>query len=211
MRNLGGKPLIQWTIEAAQKSGAFGGIIVSSDSEETLNLARDLGCLTHKRPDDLATSRATIFDVCKDFLQGLTTAPNSFAVLIPTSPLRTAQDIHNAVELFNSSEAKCVMSVCEFEYPPQWALELSTGLGFKDLLIPSDHDNINTKRQDLYPSYRHDGSIIICDIKEFLHRKDWHEMWTVIPYVMPRERAVDIDEPIDFKWAEFLLGETSGS
>jgi len=177
MVDLGGKPLISYTIEAAKESGAFDAIIVTSDSDEVLELAKDLGCIAYERPEELATSRATVFDVCKDVIITISkwslSVPDSFAVLLPTSPLRTAYDIHEAVKLFNGSEAECVLSACEFEYPPDWALSLSSdeSLNWKATLIPSDYENIDTKRQDLHPQYKHDGSIIVCDTKEFFTEK----------------------------------------
>ena len=199
MVNLGGKPLVQWTVEAARDSGVFDIIVVSSDSDEILELGVSLGCVAYKRSDALATSRARIFDVCVEAVEQFPC--DSFAMLSPTSPFRGEAEIQYAYTEFSHLPIDCLMSATEYEYPPQWALTYD---GHK--LRPTYREVYQIKRQDLLMLCKHDGSMIMCKADKFLEVDDWIEMETV-PFYLPREKAVDIDEPIDLKWAEFLLGE----
>jgi CMP-N-acetylneuraminic acid synthetase len=205
---LNGAPLIQYTIDAAKESNCFDHIWITS---EDYNLLKRIPEDTegHLRPQSLATPTATVFDVCKDLLgvYGTTSKrhdfgliPESFAVLLPTSPLRTVDDIQQAVKLFNESGCESVMSVTELDHPPEHALRTCDCGKLHSL------PTIGKKRQELTPKYRHDGSIIICDTEAFLQVDDFYDLDTV-PLEIPRERAVDINTMADWDYCEWLMGE----
>jgi len=197
MKLLAGKPLIQWTIEAAQKSVNITGIIISTDDKD---FPKHSNYSVHLRRPELATDTATVFDVCKDILSSpLPFRTDQFVLLLPTSPLRTSSDIDSAYSKLWSSNADCLMSISEYEYPPQWALTIE-----QCKLWPRDEE-FESKRQDLTPTYKHDGSIIMAKTKPFLKADDWLDL-NPIPFLTDPNRSIDIDNEMNFKFAEFLLG-----
>src|SRR5690554_4330901 len=124
---LAGKPLICWTIEAALATGLDARIMVSSDDEEILDIARQYasrGVIAYRRPDELATDTASTVDVVMDAInaekvQGC--APGTVILLQPTSPLRTAEDIQAAWHVYQQGGYKeTVVSVCEVDHPTAW-------------------------------------------------------------------------------------------
>jgi len=202
MRLLCRKPLVQWTIEAALKSEVFTDVIVSSEDEATLALAQKLGARPFKRSPELASHTATTWQVCKEVLEFI--KADSFALLLPTSPFRTSQDIENACGVFESPDVSCLLSVSEFDYPPQWALVVEG-----DRVRPVNFATIGKIRQELAKWYKHDGSIIMAKTEAFLKAGDWVEMQP-IPWFTPEGQNIDLDTLEDFKRAEYLCFEDGG-
>ena len=88
MLDLAGKPLIAWTIEAGLKSKYIDKVIVTSDDDEILDIAKQYGSDTIKRPDKLASDTATSFDAIKHTIDNV--EKYDYIILLqPTSPLRT--------------------------------------------------------------------------------------------------------------------------
>ncbi len=197
MKPLNGKPMLQYTIEAAMKSNCFNLVFVSSENEEICSLADKLGATGYLRDKELSSDTATVNQVLKDVLDSFKT--ESFAVLLPTSPLRTAEDIKEAYNQFTESKVDCLMSVIPIEYPHEWSLKVSNGG-----LMPFDKEGYSTIRQKLEPTYKHDGSIIMCKAELFLKSKDWIDMMPM-PYYSDKYRAVDVNTELDFKLAELLM------
>jgi len=200
---LAGKPLLAYTIEEALKSNIFGVVCVSSEDDEVLKFARAYGThLALKRPLELATDRAQVKHVCKYLLEYFAaqgSAYAEFAVLLPTNPLRTDQDIQAAYEIFKREDANYVMSLVPYSHPPQRAVCVTDGyvkpyFGFQYI----------KQAQLLDTLYRHDGSITFAKTEAFLREGEFYGT-KVVPYFIPQERSVDIDSPQDLAWAEFLL------
>lgn len=125
-----------------------------------------------------------------------------FGVLLPTNPLRTAQDIKAAYEIFNRHDANYVMSLVPFSHPPQRAVWIAN-----KHVEPYFGLQYMKQTQLLDTLYRHDGSIIFCKTNIFLKEKEFYGS-KVFPYFLPPERSVDIDNTIDLAWAEFILTKT---
>ncbi|NEP42096.1 MAG: acylneuraminate cytidylyltransferase family protein, partial [Okeania sp. SIO2H7] len=110
---LAGKPLLAYAIEAAIESNVFEQVCVSSEDEEILEIASVYGAdLPLRRPQELSTDRSQVKQVCTYLLEELTAKGriyNEFAVLLATSPLRTAEDIKAAYELFKNENANYVI------------------------------------------------------------------------------------------------------
>ncbi len=194
---LNGRPLLDYTIIAAHGSKMFKEVWVSSENLELLQALPE-GVKRHLRPSYLASSTASVVSVCKDALRALDVRfIESFAVLLPTSPLRSVDDIQQAVKLYQESKTECVMSVTETDAPEYVLTVCERGR------LHAGPD-IAKKRQELEPSYKHDGSIIICKTEAFLAVNDFYDLDT-IPLIIPRERAVDINEQADWDYAEYLL------
>lgn len=204
---LNGKPLIVYTIESAIKSKIFDKIIVSTDSPKIAEVAKKYGAdVPFMRPKELATDEASLVDVVLHALQFLIEKGERydyFALLQPTSPLRTAGDIVNAVNLLLEKDANSVVSVCEVECTPLWANILPSDLSLEGFI----KDEVKGKRrQDLPQFYRLNGAIYLASVDYFLREKDWFKEKSYA-YIMPRERSIDIDDHIDLKLAEILIEE----
>lgn len=200
---LANKPLVAYAIEAALESNIFDKVCVSSEDNEILDISRQYGAtLILKRKTELASDTAQVRHVCTSILKDLSTEGQSyseFAVLLVTNPFRTADDIKNAYDIFKSKNANCVMSLVPYSHPPQRAVWVPHGnvepyFGLKYM----------KQTQLLDTLYRHDGSIIFAKTKTFLKEREFYGT-KVVPYFISVNRSVDIDNPIDLAWAEFLF------
>lgn len=199
--DLCGKPLIAWSIESALKSKYISKIIVSSDDEEILNIAKEYKADFIKRPDELASDTATTFDALKHTLENV--EKYDYVVLLqPTSPLRTEKHINEAIELLEEKNADAIISVCEMEHSVLWSNTLDENLDMSNFL--SD-EVLNKRSQDLPKYYRLNGAIYICKIDKFLQNRGFFLKDKVFAYIMDKKDSVDIDEEIDFKLAQFCL------
>jgi len=201
---LAGKSLLVYAIETALESNLFDRICVSSDDEGVLEIARKYGTTSAlKRPAELATDNIQVKHVCRYILdyfkknKGINYA--EFGLLLPTNPLRDTNDIRKAYKIFKKKDADCIMSLVPYTHPPQRAVWVN-GKYAK----PYFGLKYMKQTQLLVTLYRHDGSIIFCKSDTFLKEGEFYSD-RVIPYFIPIERSVDIDTPLDLKWAEFLL------
>ena len=165
--DLCGKPLIAWSIEAALKSKYISKVIVSSDDEEILNIAKEYKADFIKRPDELASDTATTFDALKHTLENV--GKYDYVVLLqPTSPLRSEKHIDEAIELLEEKSADAIISVCEMEHSPLWSNILDENLDMSNFLRD---EVLNKRSQDLPKYYRLNGAIYICKTEELLENK----------------------------------------
>jgi len=206
---LGGKPLLAYAIEAAIESGVFDLVCVSSEDDEVLEVARVYGAqLILKRPPELATDTAQVRHVCAHLLEYFVAqgrAYAEFAVLLATNPFRTSEDIKAAYEIFKREDANYVMSLVPYSHPPQRAVWVP-----HRYVEPYFGLRYMKQAQLLDTLYRHDGSIIFAKSEAFLREKEFYGT-KVVPYFIPAERSVDIDNPLDLVWAEFLLSRSGSS
>ncbi len=199
--DLCGKPLIAWSIESGLNSKCIDKVIVSSDDDEILKLSEKFGAETIKRPDDLASDTATTFDAIKHTIDNL--EKYDYVVLLqPTSPLRNAYHINEAIELLEAKNADAVVSICEMDHSPLWSNTLPEDNSMSNFL----RDEILNKRsQDLDTYYRLNGAIYICETNKLLENKSFFLKDNIFAYKMDRKSSIDIDEEIDFKIAEVLM------
>jgi CMP-N-acetylneuraminic acid synthetase len=195
---LGGKPLLAWTVDAARASGIFDRVVVSSEDEEILACAAACGAETIRRERELAGDDVGTVDVLLDAI-GRLGLDDAVHLALPTSPLRRPETFRAAWQRFVESGAETLMSVVPFEYPPQWALAVEDGR-----VAALDPDRIESPRSALAQAWRHDGGHMILDVASFARRRTFVGAATVAFPVDPVE-AVDVDEPEDLAWAEFLL------
>ena len=201
---LQGKPLICWTLEAAQESQVIDLLVVSSDDDEVLSHADRLGARTLRRPASLAQDASTTYDVLVHTLESLALEglrPARIMLLQPTSPLRDADDIKAAVSRMNETQAKSVVSVCPCEHSPLWANTLGAQGQMDDFLSPA---LLNQRSQELPSYYRLNGAVYIADTQCFIEQKGFF-MSDSMAYIMPMEKSVDIDTIIDFKLCQIIL------
>lgn len=202
---LAGKPLICWTIEAALATELNARIMVSSDDSEILDIAKQYepqGVIAYKRPYELATDTAATVDVVIDAINAEKAQghqPETVIVLQPTSPLRTAEDVHAALHVFQESGCNdTVASVCEVDHPTAWVGTVSAGFQLEGI-------DLDRKRsQDYQKEYRLNGAIYVLYVDCLLSSE---AIFTKYMYasVMPRYRSLDIDESLDLKICESLI------
>ena len=201
---LAGRPLLIYTLDAARKSEVFDHLIVSTDGEEIARIAIQEGAdVPFIRPPELSTDDAKGIDVLHHTMRWLEDRGrkyNCVMVLQPTSPLRTAQDITGALDLFIKRNADAVVSVCEAEHHPWWSNTLSEDGRMDEFLRPG----IPANRQELPKYYRLNGAIYLARWDFIITRTTWFGP-TTYAYIMPPERSVDIDDPVDFILAEALI------
>lgn len=198
---LAGKPLIQYTIDAAKQSRYIDYVLVSTDDEEIAAVARRCGAeVPFLRPPELAADTAKTIDAVLHAIETLREAGETFDSLVllqPTSPLRTAEDIDGAVETFYESNRQPVVSVSEVSDHPILIRTIEDGR-LKPLLQTSS----TVRRQDMPPFYRVNGSIYVNPIEEISQTTSFND--NPIPFIVPKSHAIDIDEPIDLKIAEWI-------
>ena len=199
IRVVGGKPLIAWTIEAAQASKYLDRLILSSDDDAIIEVAKTYGCeLPFKRQAYLATDDTPSIEVVLDAL-GRCPGYDWVVLLQPTSPLRTADDIDRALEKCIELDAPACVSVCEAEQSPYWMFFQ------KDSRL---HRVIETtpvnQRQDLPKVYILIGAVYVSQTSWLSQHQTFITADTVA-YEMPSDRSLDIDTQSDLKLFEVLL------
>lgn len=202
---LNGRPLIEWTILAAQQSGCLASIVVSSDDPSVLKIAQEYGVIDIQRPAELASDTAKSVDVINhaiDFCSSRNAQFDAVMLLQPTSPLRTAEDILAAVRLFVERDAGSVVSMSLSEHSPLLTTRLDQFASLGEFY--SVLRGIPQRSQDMAPYYRLNGAIYIARVDQYL--KDGTLFCDPgFAYIMPPERSVDIDSSIDFIACQALI------
>jgi CMP-N-acetylneuraminic acid synthetase len=191
-----GRPLISYTIEAALASGMFDRIVVSSESEEVLSVAKCFSGVTEiRRPDRLAVDPATVIDVCLHVLDTLQETYDYVFIMLPTTPLRTADDVRNVCRMLKEKGPEAVASVTRLPYPLRFAFTLQEG-GEMARAFPR-----MTKEAD--SRYVVDnGGIYAVKPKNIRQRELIPE--GTLPYIMPFWASVDIDTYEDLDVAKAM-------
>ncbi|HEY5755388.1 MAG TPA: acylneuraminate cytidylyltransferase family protein [Steroidobacter sp.] len=204
IRPLAGRPLIGWTIEAAHQSSLIDRTVLSTDDEAIAVVARQCNCdVPFMRAPALAADDSSSMDVMLDALDRV--PGYDIAVLLqPTSPLRTAQDIDNAIRACISSGAPGCVSVCEAEESPYWMYVLDAEARMRPLL--PDLNNAR-RRQDLPPVHVLNGAVYVSRV-DVLRQERAFVVAGTVAYPMTRERSADIDTEQDLLIAEqYLTGQ----
>lgn len=207
IRQLKGKPLIAWTIETAKKSRFLDKIIVSTDDEEIASIAKQWGAeVPFLRPVELAQDDtpgiAPVLHAVQYFLDF------EYVVLLqPTSPLRTTEDIDNAISLCDQKNSECCVSVTESKMIPEWLFRINER---QMLETVSSEKQIPYQRQKAEKTYVLNGAVYVAKTKVLIEKKSFLTSET-IPYIMPNIRSVDIDDIDDFLYCEYYFEKISCS
>jgi CMP-N-acetylneuraminic acid synthetase len=203
IKNLNGKPVLAYSIEPSVASDFIKKTYVTTEDEEISEISKKFNAEVIERPQELAKDTSSSVDVilhALDYLEEKDSLPEFFVLLQPTSPLRTTEDIDNSINLFIDNECDALISVCEIDHTSMLSLALEN-----KFLVPNcDEEFLNKRRQDLPTYYSPNGAIYITTPKSLRKNRTFIPKKT-IPYVMPKERSVDLDTPFDFKLAEFIL------
>lgn len=206
IRELDGKPLIAYTIEAALNAKVVDRVVVTTDDEKIAGVAKQYGAeVPYMRSAELASDYASAVDVYIDAIQRLGKKYESepFMVLLPTVPFRTSKHIEEAYDMLKEKQAKTLISVVKADVPVSWYLSInengilySQGYGIK-------RGNL-LNRQVNESSYIPNGAIYILDYNLLCEKRTYYCERT-IPYIMDKRSSVDIDVLDDFEYAQYLL------
>jgi len=204
IRILGDKPLIQYSIEHAQASKLIDEIVVSTDDEKAIEIAKILGCTVIERPSLLATDKAKTLDVIKHCVEyfELKNDPIYYLVLLqPTVPFRDVSKLDEAIQILSETGCDSVISHIEVDYfHPNRMKKISEGR-----IIPYCEEEIeNVPRSELPKAYYRDGAIYA--MRADLPVKENTIFGSNIrPIINNRDKFVNIDEEKDWVLAELML------
>lgn len=199
VRPLAGKPLIAWTVEAALASGVIDRVVVSTDDEEIASVGAAWGAeIPFMRPPQLSGDETPTIEVVRHALELLSDF-DTLVLLQPTSPLRTAADVAAAVRLYEASQQRNCIAMTEATDSPNWSYYMDGGA-----LRPVLGDQIPLRRQDLPRVVTVNGAIYVANARRLEEQGSFLRP-DMVPYLMPRERSVDIDTEFDFQLCEFLI------
>jgi CMP-N,N'-diacetyllegionaminic acid synthase len=189
---VGGKPLLTWTVEAAQSARELTRVVVSTDDDE---IAEAAGVETLWRSPALAADETPMLDVVRHAIAEL--RPRVVVLLQPTSPLRRAEHIDAAVRLLLESEADAVVSVVEVphRYRPDSLMDVVNGRVVARGLART--------RQDKPQVFARNGPAVLAlradRVGDDLYGGDCR------PYVMDERDSLDVDTPFELELADLLL------
>lgn len=207
IREVGGKPLIAWTIEEAKKSQHIDRLVLSSEDQEIIEVAKRCGCeVPFVRPAELAKDDtpgvAPVLHALKE-LPGY-----DYVVLLqPTSPLRRVDDIDGCIEKCIYARSKSCVSVKEVDESPFHMYLLDKSNKIKPLF---EHGENFSCRQDLPKVHVLNGAVYVAEIKMISRSQSFVDKDTVA-YEMLRDRSVDIDTELDLRFADLLLSSCANN
>ena len=193
IKMLNGKPMVQYTIEACQKSN-LDRFVVSTEDEEIRKICEGLGAEVLPRPSELATDAAqaadAVMDVCRR-IEGYDVG----LMLQPTSPLRDEVFINEALDVYERGKFESVISVGIFKHFV-WVLGLQCP-------YPLNYDPFHRRprRQDKLTDFIENGAMYIFGIDNLL-RSGCMIYGRIGFYIMPDEACIEVDDPYSFFLAE---------
>jgi CMP-N-acetylneuraminic acid synthetase len=200
---LGGRPLIDYTVNAALRSRRLDASMVSTDSVAIAEHARSLGAAVPElRPAEIAGDFSPVVAALQHALAVFERAGqrvDAVVLLQPTSPFRTSADIDRAIEVFEGAGADTVTAVRPARDHPYWTWRE------RDALIEPffSLDSMVMERHRLPRAYAENGAVYVTAAALVRAGRIYGER--IAPYVMAEAASVDIDTPLDLAWAEFLL------
>lgn len=201
IKNLCGKPLIGYSIDIARKITTDDNICVSTDDIEIKKVVEDYGLyVPFTRPEELATDTATTNDVLLhaiDFYEKQGKNYNIILLLQPTSPLRKAKEVKEAIALYRD-DIDMVVSVTKSHAPAILCNENKNG--YLELIFNKDAIG----RQSLPSLYEFNGAIYVINVNS-LKIKGLSAFNKRIKYEMPKESSLDIDDIYDFNFVESII------
>ena len=210
IREMNGRPLMGYTIDACIKAGFFDDIIVSTDSRLYQQKAVELGAsVPFLRPPYLSGDEAASGDVILhtiNEMKKLGKEYDYFMLLQPTSPLRNEEHISESMKLLFEKQADSVISVCPNDCKCYLSVEITeTG----EMKAP-DPLKKQIRRQDVKSGFRINGAIYLTSVPNFLNFGNFYTGKTY-PYLMNPLNSLDIDDNDQFYLAKLILCDRAGT
>jgi len=205
--DLGVRPLIQWTIEAAKEARLVDRVVVSTDDGKIACISKECGAeVPFIRPAELAEDTSAHIPVVQHAVQSLKDgegySTDYVLLLQPTSPFRTSTDIDSAIELACKTDAESVLGVMEVEQHPYKLSVIEEGHLRQAFEIPGGY----LRRQD-FPKYYWENGAIYLVKTEVLMERGMLKTEGCMPYIMSRENSLDIDDEYDLLMARGYVRE----
>lgn len=207
-----GKPLILHSVHLAQKSKKISKILISTDDNKILELINNLKnkkkiIFTSLRPKYLALDNSKAIDVylyeINKYNKNFNEKIDEFCVLLPTSPLRSVNDLNEAINLFYNKNANSVISMSETLKPPSW----NKVVNLNNLAIQKNFKISNKKeianRQKTRKFFTPNGAIYIFNYKFLKRYRNYYGKKTYA-FIMSKIKSFDIDDIEDFKLVSLI-------
>ncbi len=207
IRLLGGKPLLQYTAEAALATRLLSRVVLSTDSEEIAAVGKSCGLeVPFLRPAELAEDDSPTLPVVQHAVRWMENHSEGFdavCLLQPTNPFRRPEDIDSCIELLEASGADAVVTIIPVptEYNPHWVY-FRNGSGL--LRLSTGEDKPIPRRQELPPAYHRDGSVYVTRRDVLMETNSLYGE-RLAGYLLEAQSSVNIDELQDWSRAEALL------
>jgi len=195
-----GKPIIEYSIDAALKAGIFDEVMVSTDDAEIARIAEEAGAkVPFFRSAENSNDFATTAEVVDEVLQDYMARGERFDLaccIYPTAPFVTAEAIKTAMETLEREMADVCIPVVKFSFPPQRCVVVNEGR-----LVPKWPECMKMRSQDLEPYYHDCGQFYCLNVEAYLEQKViW--MKDIVPFIQDESTVQDIDTIEDWKIAE---------
>lgn len=195
-----GKPILQYSIEAALESGIFDEVMVSTDDEEIARIAKAAGAnVPFMRSEKTSNDYATTADVLMEVLEKYKELGQQYdytCCIYPTAPFVTKEKLQCAFEKIKEEKASQLTHVVAYSFPPQRCVVIREG---KIEMLHPEHRN--TRSQDLELYYHDCGQFYFYDTEELIKNKG-NIIENVIPMVLSELEVQDIDNESDWELAE---------
>jgi CMP-N,N'-diacetyllegionaminic acid synthase len=205
IRLLGGNPLITWSINVAKSVPEICDTLVSTDSDEIAEIARNAGAtVPWLRPSELATDSAPSTDVCLHALEWYENNNgkiDGLLLLQPTSPFRSRDSILRGIEIFRLNKHCSVIGVSEAESHPMWCFKIEEG----NMRPFIKGDGLYMRSQDLPSAYVINGSFYLISPKNLQEYRSFFKNDMVPLVIDALEECIDIDTERDWRLAEEVL------
>jgi len=196
--DLGGRPLVEWTLEAARGANAVNDTYVTTDDPLVVEIAQAFGAYVIDRPSHLATDDASTAAVVSHALSVITT--DRLLLLQPTSPFRNADHVQRACETHARVDSG-VVSVVLSEHPNEWEFPMNRNTG---TLLMGNRALMPRRRQDAPARYRLNGAIYVGTPDQWGPDGDIFSS-DLVAFEMDQVSSLDIDNPLDLDFARFLV------
>ena len=209
IKDLLGKPLIAYTIEAALRSSLLTKVIVSTDNEAIAAVAKEYGAdVPYMQPDEIAQDHSMAFEAVQYAVQTLKEQGEEFdyaMMLQPTSPMRTAEDIDACITLAVDKDADSVMSMKQLtDFSTKKLKSIDENGQIHGLL--EEEGKQTAARTEASPVFKRNCAVYLTKTDLITAGDQFGKK--SLAYLMSEERSIDINEPIDFSIAGFLMSQT---
>lgn len=205
VKAISGKPMIQYTIEAAKECPYIDKVVVSTEDVEIADISMRAGAIVpFSRPEELATDEAKTIDVVMHAVEFYERKAERFDIIVllqPTSPLRNAEDITKALEYFMRNEQRSLVTVSEVSESPILMRNFNKENKLEKIL----EEDSDVRRQDMKKFYRINGAIYINKASELNANTSFND--NEMGFVLTQEHGIDVDEPQDLVVAEYYLSQ----
>jgi CMP-N,N'-diacetyllegionaminic acid synthase len=206
--DLNGQPLIYYTLNEAEKVDDLDRIIVSTESNVVKTVCDKIGnYVPSMRPVEFAQDHSRTIDLVEDIIMRLEKVNNEtydyICLLQPTSPLRIAKDIQECIEIIKEQGNGSVVSLAKIDEPHPYKMKIIEGGEVKPLIQGA---NSSIPRQELPEVFELNGAIYLTETIGLMKNRTFF-CEPCVPFIMPMERSVNINNQFDLRLAEYLLND----